>query len=103
MKSDLHLKTLDELTDFMGTADFGSTKLMEAHAEFQRRAALKNMEAACAAKEAAIAAQITSNWTRRSAIAICLSVLVMTIGVCLQLVTVYYTFPELAKILHIAK
>jgi len=62
-----------ELLERMGGAQVGSSLVHAIESEFRRRAVVAQIEAAESAKE-------TSKWTKYSAIAIAISVVIMAIG-----------------------
>jgi len=71
--SEFYDLTDKQLLEKMGGAQAGSAMVRAVESEFQRRALVAQIEAAQSAKD-------TSRWTKYSAIAIAISVIVMAIG-----------------------
>lgn len=95
MSNDMQNQTEDELLKTLNTVMVGSTASLEIHREFTRRAAAQNFLAANAAIKSAEAVERsakaaersadsfadTAKWTKRSAIGVALSVIIMALGV----------------------
>ncbi|BEV46019.1 hypothetical protein [Afipia carboxidovorans] len=82
--SDLYNLTEDQLLEKMGEAQVESLISHAIRLELQRRALRATVAASEAQITAANAAKDTAVWTKRSAIAIAASVIIMAIGVYLN-------------------